>query len=110
MWKRTKEWSEAEGDKIQPKEWSEAEGDKIQPKEWSEAEGDKIQPKEWSEAEGDKIQRPKKKDKQTNNYPQNTTQKTKDRATRTPLKTGGDILCSRRICSSCSISNTRRVD
>jgi hypothetical protein len=29
-----------------------------------------------------------KKDKRTNNYLQNTTQKTKDRATRTPLETG----------------------
>ena len=29
----------------------------------------------------------KKKDKRTNNYLQNTTKKTKDRATRTPLKT-----------------------
>jgi len=28
----------------------------------------------------------KKKDKRTNNHLQNTTQKTKDRATRTPLK------------------------
>jgi hypothetical protein len=31
----------------------------------------------------------KKKDKRTNNDPQNTTQKTKDRATRTPLKKRG---------------------
>jgi hypothetical protein len=30
-----------------------------------------------------------KKDKKTNNDLQNTTQKTKDRATWTPLKTGG---------------------
>ena len=29
-----------------------------------------------------------KRDKQTNNRPRNSTQKTKDRATRTPLKTG----------------------
>ena len=31
-----------------------------------------------------------KKDKRTNNYIKNTTQKTKDRATRTPLKTEGE--------------------
>ena len=31
----------------------------------------------------------KKKDKRKNNDVQNTTQKTKDRATRTPLKTSG---------------------
>jgi hypothetical protein len=30
-----------------------------------------------------------KKNKRTNNEPQNTTQKIKDRAARTPLKTGG---------------------
>jgi len=30
----------------------------------------------------------KKKDKRTNNYLQNITQKTKDRVTQTPLKTG----------------------
>ena len=28
---------------------------------------------------------------------QNTTEKTKDRATRTPLKTGGDLMCSGRV-------------
>ena len=37
------------------------------------------------------------------------THKTKDRVTRTPLKTGGDIRCSGRICSSCSTSDTHRV-
>jgi len=38
-----------------------------------------------------------KKDKRTNNDLQSTTQKTKDRATRTPLKTGGEFRCSRRV-------------
>ena len=33
----------------------------------------------------------KKKDKKTNNDLQNTTQKTKDRATQTPLKTNNDL-------------------
>jgi len=28
---------------------------------------------------------------------QNTTEKTKDRATRTPLKTGGELRCSGRV-------------
>ena len=32
------------------------------------------------------------------------TYKTKDRVTRTPLKTGGELRCSGRVCSSCSTS------
>jgi hypothetical protein len=35
--------------------------------------------------------------------------KTKDRVTRTPLKTGGKLRCSGRVGSSCSTSGTRRV-
>ena len=38
------------------------------------------------------------------------TYKTKDRVTRTPLETGGELRCSRRICSSCSTSGTRHVN
>jgi hypothetical protein len=38
-------------------------------------------------------------DKKTNNDLQNTTQKTKDRATRTLLKTGGELRCSGRVRS-----------
>jgi hypothetical protein len=38
----------------------------------------------------------KKKDKKTNNYLQNITQNTKDRPTRTPLKTG-EFRCSGRV-------------
>ena len=38
------------------------------------------------------------------------THKTKDRVTRTPLKTGGDLMCSGRVGSSCSTSGTRRVN
>jgi len=37
---------------------------------------------------------PRKQDKKTNNDLQNITQKTKDRATRTLLKTGGELGCS----------------
>ena len=45
-------------------------------------------------------------DKRTNNDLQNTTQKTKDRVTQTPLKIGSDHRYSRRIDSSCfSISD-----
>ena len=51
----------------------------------------------------------KKRDKRTNNNLQNTTQKTKDRAARTPIKSVGDLRCSGRESSSCSNTGTRRV-
>ena len=35
--------------------------------------------------------------------------KTKDRVTRTPVKTVGELRCSGRVSSSCSTSGTRRV-
>ena len=35
---------------------------------------------------------------------------TKDRVTRTPLKTEGELRCSGRVGSSCSTSGTRRVN
>ena len=39
------------------------------------------------------------------------TYKTKDRTTRTPLKTGDELRCSGRVVnSSCSTSGTRRVN
>jgi hypothetical protein len=38
------------------------------------------------------------------------TYKTKDRVTRTPLKTGGELRCSGRASSACSTSGTRRVN
>jgi hypothetical protein len=38
------------------------------------------------------------------------THKTKDRLTRTPLKTGGELRCSGRGSSSCSTSGTCRVN
>jgi hypothetical protein len=51
----------------------------------------------------------KKKDKRTNNDLQNT-HKTRDLVTRTPLKTGGALVCSGRIGSSWSTSGTRLVN
>jgi hypothetical protein len=39
----------------------------------------------------------KKKNKRTNNDLQNTTPKTKDRVTRTPLKIGDELMCSGRV-------------
>jgi hypothetical protein len=41
-----------------------------------------------------------------NNDLQNTTQKTKEWATRTPLNTGSELRCSGRVGSSCSTSET----
>jgi hypothetical protein len=38
------------------------------------------------------------------------TYKTKDRVTRTPLKTGGELRCYGRVSNSCSTSGTRRVN
>ena len=47
--------------------------------------------------------------KRKNNDLQNITYKSKNRATRTPLKTGGELICSRWMCSFCSTCDTRRV-
>ena len=52
----------------------------------------------------------KKKGKKTNSDPQNNTHKTKDRVAQTPIKTGGELMCSGRVNSSCSISDTHRVN
>ena len=49
----------------------------------------------------------KKKDKQRSTK---HTYKTKDRVTRTPLKTGGELRCSGRVSSSCSTSGTHNVN
>ena len=51
----------------------------------------------------------RKRTKEQTNDLQNTTQKTKDRATRTQLKTGGELRCSGRVSSSCVTSDTRCV-
>ena len=60
-----------------------------------------------------------KKEEQTTQWPKEKVQrdkqrsikhtfKTKDRVTRTPLKTGGEHRCSGRVSSFCSTSGTRR--
>ena len=51
----------------------------------------------------------KKMYKRTNNDLQNTTQKTTDRATGTPLKSVGQLSCSWRISSSCSTCGARNL-
>jgi hypothetical protein len=38
------------------------------------------------------------------------TYKAKDRVTRTPLKTGGELRCSGRVSSFCFTSGTRRIN
>jgi len=45
--------------------------------------------------------------KSTSSY---TTHKTKDRVTGTTLKTGDELICSGRLRSSCSSSDTCRVN
>ena len=50
-----------------------------------------------------------KKDKRTTDDLHNISHKTKDRVTRTPLKTGGELKCTGMVSSSCSTSDTRRV-
>jgi len=47
--------------------------------------------------------------KRTKNGVHNNTQKTKDRTTRTPLETAGELGFSRRVSSSCYICGTRCV-
>ena len=48
----------------------------------------------------------RKKDKRTNNHPQNITQKTNDQSTQIPLKTGGDLMGFERVSISCSTFRT----
>ena len=56
-----------------------------------------------------KRKRTKGKGQRTNNNLQNITHKTKDPATRTPLKTGGEPRWSGRVGSSCSTCDNRGV-
>lgn len=55
------------------------------------------------------IQSSKEKDKKgkTMTY-KNTTQKTNDRATCIPLKTGSDLMCSERVSSPCIVAPVRK--
>jgi len=45
----------------------------------------------------------------TNNDLQSTTQKTKDPAKQTSLKSGGELWCSEKVSSSCSTCDTRSI-
>jgi LysM repeat protein len=56
------------------------------------------------------TQWPKEKGQKDKQRSTKHTHKTKDRITRTPLKTGGVLRCSGRVGSSCSTIDTRRVN
>jgi hypothetical protein len=53
---------------------------------------------------------PKEKVHRDKQWSTKHTYKTKDRVTRTPLKTGDELRCSGRVSSSCSTSGTCRVN
>jgi len=56
------------------------------------------------------TQRPKEKVLKDKQRSTKHTYKAKDRVTRTSLKTRGELRCSGRVSSSCSTSDTRRVN
>ena len=56
------------------------------------------------------TQWPKEKVQKDEQQSTKHTHKTKDRVTRTPIKTGVELRCSGRIGSSCSTSGARRVN
>ena len=60
--------------------------------------------------EGQTTQWPKEKVQKDKQRSTKHTYKTKDRVRGTPLKTGGEIRCSGMVSSSCSTSDTRRVN
>jgi hypothetical protein len=62
------------------------------------------------EFEEQTTQWPKEKVQKDKQRSTKHTYKTKIRVTRTPLKTGDDLKCSGRVGSSCSTSDTRRVN
>jgi hypothetical protein len=60
--------------------------------------------------EEQKTQWPREKVRKDKQRSAKHTYKTKDRVTRSPLKSGGELRCSRRVSSSCSTSDTHRVN
>jgi len=60
--------------------------------------------------EEQRTQWPKEKVQKDKQRSTKHTHKTKDRVTRTPLKTGDELRCSGRVSSSCSTSGIRRVN
>ena len=60
--------------------------------------------------EGQTAQWPKEKVQIDKQRSTKHTYITKDRVTRTPLQTGGELKCSGRVSSSCPTNDTRRVN
>jgi hypothetical protein len=60
--------------------------------------------------EGQTIQWSKEKGQKGKQRSTKHTHKTKDRVTRTPLKTGSEFRCSERVSSSCSTSGTHCIN
>ena len=60
--------------------------------------------------EGQTTQWPKENKQKDKQRSTKHTHKTKDRVTRTPLKSGGELMCSGRVGSSCSTSGIRHLD
>jgi hypothetical protein len=60
--------------------------------------------------EEQKTQWPREKVQKDKQRSAKHTYKTKDWVTRSPLKSGGELRCSRRVSSSCSTSDTHRVN
>jgi hypothetical protein len=60
--------------------------------------------------EKETTQWPNKKGQKDKQRTTKHTNKTEDRVTRTPLKTGGELRCSERVSSSSSTSGTPRVN
>ena len=56
------------------------------------------------------TQWPKEKVQKDKHWSTKHTYKTKDRVTRTPLKTGGELRCSGRVNSSCSTRGTHHIN
>ena len=56
------------------------------------------------------TQWPKEKVQKNKQRSTKHTYKTKDRVTRTPLNTGGELRCFGTVGSACSTSDTRRVN
>jgi hypothetical protein len=97
---QTTQWSKDEG---QTTQWPKDEGQTTQ---WPKDEGQTTQ---WPKDEGQTTQWPKDEGQKNKQRSTKHTHKTKDRVTRTPLKTGGELRSSGRVGGSSSTSGTCRV-
>ena len=74
------------------------------------AKGKKVHNDKGKSTQGQTTQCPKEKVHKDKQRSTKHTHKIKDRVTRTPQKTGGELRCSGRVSSSYSISGTRCVN